>query len=106
MSEALSTRRLVIRLCLVVVAMFGFGFALVPIYDVMCQAFGINGKTAGAYQAGSQTVMKIVRCGCSFSPPMLPKWSGSSALRRMKWWCIRATARKCCLLLTTPLTSR
>ncbi|MCE5364325.1 cytochrome c oxidase assembly protein [Pseudomonas anguilliseptica] len=56
MSEALSTRRLVIRLCLVVVAMFGFGFALVPIYDVMCQAFGINGKTAGAYQAGSQTV--------------------------------------------------
>ena len=55
MSEALSTRRLVIRLSLVVVAMFGFGFALVPIYDVMCQAFGINGKTAGAYE-GSQTV--------------------------------------------------
>lgn len=55
MSEALSTRRLVIRLSLVVVAMFGFGFALVPIYDVMCQAFGINGKTAGAYE-GSQAV--------------------------------------------------
>ena len=55
MSETLSTRRLVIRLCVVVVAMFGFGFALVPIYDVMCQAFGINGKTAGAY-AGSQVV--------------------------------------------------
>jgi cytochrome c oxidase assembly protein subunit 11 len=43
-------RRLVVRLLLLVVAMFGFGFALVPIYDVMCQAFGINGKTAGAYQ--------------------------------------------------------
>jgi len=55
MSEALSTRRLVVRLLLLVVAMFAFGFALVPIYDVMCQAFGINGKTAGAYQ-GSQTV--------------------------------------------------
>ena len=55
MSEALSTRRLVIRLCLVVVGMFGFGFALVPIYDVMCQAFGINGKTAGAYEAGLQS---------------------------------------------------
>lgn len=54
MSEALSTRRLVIRLSLVVIGMFGFGFALVPIYDVMCQAFGINGKTAGAYQAGQQ----------------------------------------------------
>ncbi|MDH0156927.1 cytochrome c oxidase assembly protein [Stutzerimonas stutzeri] len=49
MNEALSTRRLVRRLVFVVIAMFGFGFLLVPIYDVMCQAFGINGKTAGAY---------------------------------------------------------
>ncbi|BAU71739.1 cytochrome c oxidase assembly protein [Metapseudomonas furukawaii] len=49
MSE-MPVRRLVVRLLLLVVAMFGFGFALVPIYDVMCQAFGINGKTAGAYQ--------------------------------------------------------
>jgi cytochrome c oxidase assembly protein subunit 11 len=55
MSATLTTRRLVIRLSLVVVAMFGFGFALVPIYDVMCQAFGINGKTAGAYEAGLQS---------------------------------------------------
>jgi cytochrome c oxidase assembly protein subunit 11 len=49
MNEVLSTRRLVRRLVFVVIAMFGFGFLLVPIYDVMCQAFGINGKTAGAY---------------------------------------------------------
>lgn len=55
MSEALGIRRLVLRLSLVVVAMFAFGFALVPIYDVMCQAFGINGKTAGAY-SGAQMV--------------------------------------------------
>ena len=55
MSEALDNRRLVIRLLLVVACMFAFGFALVPIYDVMCQAFGINGKTAGAYQ-GEQSV--------------------------------------------------
>ncbi|MCF7200576.1 cytochrome c oxidase assembly protein [Pseudomonas oligotrophica] len=54
MNESLPTRRLVRRLLFVVVAMFGFGFALVPIYDVMCQAFGINGKTAGAY-SGAQT---------------------------------------------------
>jgi cytochrome c oxidase assembly protein Cox11 len=38
-----------------VVAMFAFGFALVPIYDVMCKAFGINGKTAGQYE-GEQVV--------------------------------------------------
>ena len=55
MSEALDNRRLVIRLLLVVACMFAFGFALVPIYEVMCQAFGINGKTAGAYQ-GEQSV--------------------------------------------------
>lgn len=54
-TEGVPTARLVRRLLLVVVAMFGFGFALVPLYEVMCQAFGINGKTAGAY-AGSQTV--------------------------------------------------
>lgn len=55
MSDALPIPRLVARLMLVSAAMFGFGFALVPLYDVMCQAFGINGKTAGAY-AGTQTV--------------------------------------------------
>ncbi|MBS7691159.1 cytochrome c oxidase assembly protein [Pseudomonas lalucatii] len=62
MSEAMGTRRLVQRLLLLVAVMFGFGFALVPIYDVMCQAFGINGKTAGAYQ-GTQVVdeMRQVR---------------------------------------------
>ena len=55
MSQGLSTRQLIQRLLVLVVAMFAFGFALVPIYDVMCQAFGINGKTAGAYE-GAQTV--------------------------------------------------
>lgn len=48
-------RRVVIRLLVVVVAMFGFGFALVPLYEVMCQAFGINGKTGGAYR-GEQVI--------------------------------------------------
>ncbi|MFC4698654.1 cytochrome c oxidase assembly protein [Glaciecola siphonariae] len=34
------------KLILVVVGMFGFGFALVPLYDVLCDALGINGKTS------------------------------------------------------------
>jgi cytochrome c oxidase assembly protein subunit 11 len=56
MSETLSTRRLVARLLALAVAMFCFGvFVLPPFYDAMCQAFGINGKTAGAYD-GAQTV--------------------------------------------------
>ncbi len=46
-SRDLSTanRRIVTRLAVVVLAMFGFGFALVPLYDVFCQVTGINGKT-------------------------------------------------------------
>lgn len=47
----LSLRRLVTRLLLLTVVMFVFGFALVPLYDVMCKAFGINGKTGGPYQS-------------------------------------------------------
>lgn len=43
--KAKSNTSLTLKLCAAVVAMFGFGFALVPLYDVMCDALGINGKT-------------------------------------------------------------
>lgn len=33
------------KLLVLVVAMFGFGFALVPLYDVFCDITGLNGKT-------------------------------------------------------------
>lgn len=42
--------RLVRRLILVTVGMFGFGYALVPIYDVFCELTGVNGRP-GAVQA-------------------------------------------------------
>lgn len=45
-------RRLVVRLLLVVAAAFSFGFALVPLYDVLCRFTGLNGKTAGGFAAG------------------------------------------------------
>ena len=35
------------KLMLVVFAMFGFGFAMVPLYDVFCDITGLNGKTSG-----------------------------------------------------------
>ncbi|WP_305908500.1 cytochrome c oxidase assembly protein [Methylomarinum sp. Ch1-1] len=38
--------RLVVKLALIVLAMFGFGYALVPIYNVFCDITGLNGKTA------------------------------------------------------------
>ncbi len=39
-----ANRRLVRRLVLLPLAMFGFGFALVPLYDVFCEITGLNGK--------------------------------------------------------------
>lgn len=33
------------RLALVVLAMFGFGYALVPLYDVLCEITGLGGRT-------------------------------------------------------------
>lgn len=40
-----STRNIALRLGAVAVGMFGFGFALVPIYDVMCKVLGVSRET-------------------------------------------------------------
>lgn len=46
-----------LRLLAITVAMFGFGFALVPLYDVFCEITGLNGKTSDqAYTAVSAEV--------------------------------------------------
>ncbi len=44
-ARARANKRLAGKLFLVVVAMFAFGFALVPLYDVFCQITGLNGNT-------------------------------------------------------------
>lgn len=44
-------RRTVIRTVAVLVGMFGFAFALVPLYDVFCQITGINGKVDATAQS-------------------------------------------------------
>lgn len=41
-----ANRRLLIRYTAIAIAMFGFGFALVPLYDVLCDITGLNGKVA------------------------------------------------------------
>ena len=43
--EELNNSKVIKKLVLVVFAMFGFGFALVPLYDVFCDITGLNGKT-------------------------------------------------------------
>ena len=49
---ARSHRRLLIKLLLVIAASFAFGFALVPLYDALCQATGLNGKTTAKATVG------------------------------------------------------
>jgi cytochrome c oxidase assembly protein subunit 11 len=45
-SENVETKKLVRKLVIIVFSMFGFGFAMVPLYDVFCDITGLNGKTA------------------------------------------------------------
>lgn len=38
-------KRTAMKISLVAVGMFAFGYALVPLYDLACQAMGLNGRT-------------------------------------------------------------
>ena len=49
-----SNKKVIGKLLITVVAMFGFGFALVPLYDVFCNLTGLNGKT-GTQISSSET---------------------------------------------------
>ncbi len=40
------------KLALFAVAMFGFGFALVPLYEIVCEVTGIGGRTGVISQSG------------------------------------------------------
>lgn len=40
-----ANKRLALKLALMAVLMFGFGYAMVPLYNVFCKVTGINGKT-------------------------------------------------------------
>ena len=43
-----ANRRLALKLCIVTIAMFGFGYALVPLYSLFCDITGFGGKTGRA----------------------------------------------------------
>ncbi len=43
-------------LALLAVGMFGFAFALVPLYEVFCELTGINGRTSGQAETASPAV--------------------------------------------------
>jgi cytochrome c oxidase assembly protein subunit 11 len=48
-------RGMISALVLLVILMFGFTYALVPLYDVFCDITGLNGKTGGRIRAPLKT---------------------------------------------------
>jgi len=48
-SKSSNSNRTVLKLCLLVLGMFGFGWALVPLYNLLCDVTGLGGKTGGPY---------------------------------------------------------
>lgn len=54
-------KKVVKNLMFVVVGMFGFGFALVPLYDVLCEVTGLNGKTGVQYVSEEQMQVDTTR---------------------------------------------
>ena len=54
--QTVDNRRMLTRLSIVAVFMFGFGYALVPFYDRICVALGINSLEARAEPAANTQV--------------------------------------------------
>ena len=46
---------LALKLTAFTLLMFGFGFGLVPLYDVICEVTGLNGKTGSIAESQAQT---------------------------------------------------
>jgi cytochrome c oxidase assembly protein subunit 11 len=57
--QSQKSSRMVLKLAGAAIGMFGFGFALVPLYDVICDITGLNGKTGEQYvQSAEATIDK------------------------------------------------
>ena len=54
--QNISSASLAARLVLMAVAMFGFGFLMVPIYDVFCEITGLGGRTNDSAATMTQEV--------------------------------------------------
>jgi len=52
-------QRNLLKLFLIPVVMFGFGYLMVPIYDVFCDVTGLNGKTGSISVAEASKQIKV-----------------------------------------------
>jgi len=56
-SKNTDNKKVIRNLLFAVVGMFGFGFALVPLYDTFCSLTGLNGKTDDVAYSGDVMVV-------------------------------------------------
>jgi cytochrome c oxidase assembly protein subunit 11 len=56
-----NNRKVLLVSLLVVGGMFGFGFALIPLYNVFCDAFGINGRITSIEDGSYNTRNEVKR---------------------------------------------
>ncbi|MGI2258471.1 cytochrome c oxidase assembly protein [Shewanella sp. GXUN23E] len=86
MDKARQNRKLIGLLLLGSVGMFGFGFALVPLYDVLCDALGINGKTsttAVTYQKMEIDTSRSIAVEFIAMVPGQMSWEFSPSVKRI-----------------------
>lgn len=75
------------KILLIVVGMFGFGFALVPLYDVFCDITGINGKTndqAAVYEAVEVDTSRIITVDFMTRTHSDMPWEFTAQTRKVK----------------------
>lgn len=68
-----ANKRIILRLIMVVVLMFGFGYAMVPLYDLLCDITGLNGKT------GVTTTQAVNEHGVDQSRMVTVEFTGNTA---------------------------
>jgi cytochrome c oxidase assembly protein subunit 11 len=76
MSAEVKNKRTVVRLATAALAMFGFGFALVPLYEVFCDITGLNGKNfnEGAVQIEAVDKSRTVKVQFVTANPGMMPW--------------------------------
>ncbi len=77
--------KLAAQLGVMVVAMFGFGYLLVPVYDVFCEITGLNGKTAqSAAEVIEQAQSRVVTVEFVGSVNQNAPWEFRPSVSRMQ----------------------
>lgn len=85
--RSLANRRIVTRLAVVVVAMFGFGFALVPLYNVLCAVTGYGDRSELSRASAAPTSVdtsRLVTVEFVANLPSVGSWNFKPEMRTMQ----------------------